>query len=311
MTATRKNDKQIEDKGDENGIDKNGPLSDIIECMSHTIAVLTVVYENYTVVPDFLRSFKNQTSANFHLFIADASQKKQTIETEGLPVTIIPIENKGYSYGINCCIKGAVQKGYTFYCVINNDTFIQNDFIQQLTKSFDENSDALIGGKIYYAPEYEYHKDRYTRQEIGHVLWYAGGSIDWNNVYILHRGVDEVDHGQYNKKGKTDFITGCMMAFNKSVADRIGLWDESYFLYYEDADFCQRAIKAGLHLIYDPSLILWHKNAQSTEGAGSLLHQHYQETNRLKFGLTYAPWRTKIHLILNFILGKIKSLKRT
>jgi GT2 family glycosyltransferase len=89
------------------------------------------------------------------------------------------------------------------------------------------------------------------------------------------------------------------MAYKKSVLNIVGKWDESYFLYYEDADFCERALKKGVSLLYDPSIHLWHKNAQSTGGSGSSLHQKYQTKNRLIFGLKYAPFRTKIHLLLN------------
>ena len=96
------------------------------------------------------------------------------------------------------------------------------------------------------------------------------------------------------------------MIFNKSVIDKIGYLDESYFLYYEDADWCERAKKAGINLYYDPSIVIWHKNAQSTGGAGSKLHQKYQEKNRLKFGLKYAPWKTKLHLIINLLTDKIR-----
>ena len=92
------------------------------------------------------------------------------------------------------------------------------------------------------------------------------------------------------------------MAFDKSVVDLVGFWDSEYFLYFEDADYCERAKRNGVELIYDPSIILWHKNAQSTGGAGSTLHQRVQKNAHLRFALKYAPWRTKLHVIKNFFL---------
>ena len=96
------------------------------------------------------------------------------------------------------------------------------------------------------------------------------------------------------------------MLFDKSVLDKVGFWDESYFLYFEDADYCMRASKVGVRLYYDPLLVIWHKVSQSTQGSGSTIHVKYQTKNRLKFGMKYAPFKTKIHLLKNFIFDRFK-----
>ncbi|KXK09115.1 MAG: N-acetylglucosaminyl-diphospho-decaprenol L-rhamnosyltransferase [Microgenomates bacterium OLB22] len=124
-----------------------------------------------------------------------------------------------------------------------------------------------------------------------------------------HRGVNEVDEGQYDNEEMTRFITGCFVAFSLGTYRRIGQWDESYFLYFEDADWSERAIRQGLTLWYVPSIVLWHKNAQSTGGSGSATHLRYQEQNRLRFGLRYAPLRTKIHLIINILPRLFRNRK--
>ena len=93
------------------------------------------------------------------------------------------------------------------------------------------------------------------------------------------------------------------MSYDKSVIEKIGYWDEDYFLFYEDADYCARAMKAGLHLLYNPSLVIWHKSGQSTSGAASTFQQKYLDRNRLKLGLRFAPWKTKFHLIKNYLFG--------
>ena len=60
--------------------------------------------------------------------------------------------------------------------------------------------------------------------------------MDWDNVYGSNYGVDEVDKGQYEKTRITDFTTGaCVLLKGKALKD-IGLFDEKYFMYLEDAD---------------------------------------------------------------------------
>lgn len=272
--------------------------------MKKKLALITVVYNNYQILDDFFQSLEKQNNKNFHLFIADLSTKQQKIKETSFPITVIFGKNKGYGYGINLGLKKAIELGLDQFCVLNNDIFFEKDFIDNCFLSLKNHPGSLIGGKIYYAPGYEYHKQKYQKKDLGRVVWYAGGSVDWQSVITPHIGVDQVDNGQFDKEKKIDFVTGCLMVLDKKVIDKVGFFDESYFLYYEDADLSLRAKRNNVPLIYDPTIVIWHKNAQSTEGAGSSIHQKFQKKNRLKFGLKYAPIKTKLHLIKNFLLGR-------
>jgi hypothetical protein len=270
--------------------------------MSDKIAIITVVYNNYSVLSDFFDGLKKQENINFHVFITDNSTVKKKLPPSDFPLTVINSENLGYAHGVNQALEKAAEIGLEKFCVINNDTYFERDFVDKILKSLDKHPTSIIGGKIYYAPGYEFHKSRYKRGDLGRIIWFAGGEIDWDNAQARHLGVDRVDHGQFEKLRPVDFITGCLMVFDKSALENVGFWDEKYFLYYEDADWSVRAVKQGIKLVYDPSIIIWHKNAQSTEGSGSLLHQKYQNKNRLRFGLKYAPLKTKLYLLKNYFL---------
>jgi GT2 family glycosyltransferase len=269
------------------------------------IGIITVNFNQYKITNSFLTSLKKiKANKNLSVFIADLSTKKQIINIKNYPfqIKIVDDQNKGYAYGVNLGIKYFLQQKIDKFCVLNNDVLFDKNFLIETELAF-KNFD-IFGGKIYYAPGFEYHKNRYQKKDLGKIIWYAGGIIDWKNCLIIHRGVDEIDYGQYNKIEETDFITGCLMCFNKKVVDKLGFWDEKYFLYYEDADFCQRAKMKGFKLIYNPKITIYHKNAQSTGGSGSFIHQKYQKRNQLIFGLKYAPLRTKLHLIKNYFFKK-------
>jgi len=271
--------------------------------MDKKLAVITVNFNNYSLTEDFLSYFDKQTNSNFKIFISDLSTKKKVIKNRP-SIEVIIDENKGYAHGVNLGLKTAQSQGFNYFIIINNDTRVDRDFIQKCQISYEKFPHSLTGGKIYYEKGFEYHK-KYHVYQLGKIIWYAGGIIDWDNVFTKHRGVDEVDHGQFNKMEKTDFITGCLMLFDKQVLQTVGYWDEKYFLYYEDADYCMKATKKGVGLIYNPSITIWHKNAQSTGGAGSKIHQRYQERNRLRFGLKYAPLKTKLHLLKNYFFNQL------
>ena len=269
---------------------------------NNMIGIITVNYNQYQLTREFLESLATIKNANeLMVYVADVSTKKEGFKIGKYPMKVIikSLPNHGYAFGINEGTKYFIKNGLDKFCAINNDVFFDKSFAIEAEKGFKKAD--IFGGKIYYAPGYEYHK-KYQKKDIGKILWYAGGINDWNNVYTTHRGVDEVDQKQYEKFEETDFITGCMLFFNKKIIDKVGFWNEKYFLYFEDSDFCERAKKVGFKLFFNPKIIIWHKNAQSTGGAGSLLHQKYQKKNRLIFGLKYAPFRTKIHLIKNYLL---------
>lgn len=205
-------------------------------------------------------------------------------------------ENLGFTGGNNVGIKNALNDGADFVWLLNNDTTVDKNALMSLINVFDDASVGVAGSKIYFSADREFHKDRYKKSELGNVLWYAGGLIDWQNMYASHRGVDEVDHGQYDQLEETPFITGCSMMVKKEVFEKIGFLDEKFFAYLEDLDFCLRAKSAGYKLLYVPRSIVWHKNA-SASGVGSDTHQYYMTRNRLLVGMRYAPLRTKIALL--------------
>jgi hypothetical protein len=171
------------------------------------------------------------------------------------------------------------------------------DFLVELVKAAETDEKiGVVGGKIYFEKGYEFHKERYSKQERGKVIWYAGGQVDWQNVYASHRGVDEVDRGQYDKAEETDYVNGCLMLIKRKVLEKVGLIDSKYYLYFEENDFCQRVKKAGFKLFYAPKATIWHLNAGSS-GVGSSLHDYFLTRNRLLFGFRWASWRTKLALL--------------
>jgi len=205
-------------------------------------------------------------------------------------------ENLGFAEGNNVGIGYALKHGADYIMLLNNDTMVDSQMIVQLIRSAESDKKiGILGPKIYFAPGYEFHKERYKPSEQGKVIWYAGGSMDWDNILASHRGVDEVDKGQYDKQVETDFVSGCAMFVKKEVFEKIGLLDKKYFLYLEDNDFCQKAKRAGFKVIYSPKASLWHLNAGSSE-VGGPLHDYYLTRNRMLFAWRYAPLKTKLAL---------------
>lgn len=223
----------------------------------------------------------------------------RSVKSPGIENEIIVIDNlkdnTGYSGGNNKGIRQALAGGAEAVLILNDDTKVDESFISEMAKTLNDKEAGIIAPKIYFYPKFEFHKDRYKPKDLGKVIWYAGGMIDWDNCLGVHRGVDEVDEGQYQEKEKTGFATGCAILVKREVFEKIGLYDEEYFLYLEDLDFSVRALKAGFKIIYQPKAVVWHKNAQSG-GFVSGIHDYFFTRNRLLFGSKYASVKTKFAL---------------
>jgi GT2 family glycosyltransferase len=206
-------------------------------------------------------------------------------------------KNLGYAGGNNFGIKRALKDNTDFILLLNNDTLLDKKIILELLKAAKNNQQVgILGPKIYFAPGHEFHQKRYQEKDKGKVIWYAGGLLDWQNIIASHQGVDEVDQGQYDHLKDTDFVSGCAMLIKKEVFKKIGLFDEDYFLYLEDVDFCWRTKQAGYKIFFVPLAKVWHVNAGSSE-IGGPLHDYYLTRNRMLFGSKYASLRTKLALI--------------
>ena len=199
--------------------------------------------------------------------------------------------NLGYVGGNNFGINYALDNNFDYIVLLNNDVIVDPNFLEELLKK--SNQYDILGPKIYFAPGFEFHKDRYQKKDLGKVIWSMGGQMDWNNVYGSNIAVDKIDHGQFEKINENiDFISGCCLMASKGVFKTIGLLDKNYFMYLEDVDFCQRAKKSNLKLACIPQSIIWHINAGSSKSGGEL-HDYFITRNRIYFAYKYASLRTK------------------
>lgn len=231
-------------------------------------------------------------------------------------VSFVLIENKenlGFAEGNNQGIRQALKNNADYLFILNNDTEIEQNCLTELIKTAEKNPKAgVVAPKIYYAPGFEFHQDRYQKKDLGRVIWYAGGTIDWINVLGRHIGVDEVDQGQHDQEKEPSFATGCAFLAKKEVFKKIDFFDKRFFLYLEDLDFSLRTTKAGFKILFNPRALVYHKNAASSGGSGSKLQNYYLTRNRLLFGFKHGNWRIKIFLLIDLLrimFGKDQTRK--
>lgn len=282
--------------------------------MVMTIHKVGIVLVNFHGVKDTLECldslFELKTSHELKVYVVNVQDEKEGNQLKGhksKPHVIELNENLGFSGANNMGMNKAISEGAQILVLLNNDTTLDEGFLDPLVNQALKKDVGLVSPKIYFYPGNEFHKDSYKKDEQGKVIWYAGGIIDWQNVYAYHRGVDEVDHGQFDEQEETQFATGCCVALASRTYKTIGKMSEEYFFSWEDTDWSVRAKSKGLKIVYEPISVIWHKNAGSSGGSGSKFHQYYHNRNRMLFGYKYAPIRTKLALVKEGLLRIFKG----
>ncbi len=266
------------------------------------ISIILVNWNSYHDTLKCLQSISvlEHPQVDLDIIVVDNASKDNSvvqIKKHFPGVSIISlVENEGFTGANNIGVLEAFKNESEYVWFLNNDTIVDSKSLMFLLQTFHDPSVGVAGSKIYFMKHHEYHKSRYASHELGKVLWYAGGIIDWKNIYGSHRGVDEVDTGQYDTEEETAFVTGCSMMITRQCLELTGGFDNKYFAYLEDMDICQKVTHAGYKVIYVPASKIWHKNAGSTGGPGNKVHEYYMTRNRLLFGYRYGSTRTVIAL---------------
>lgn len=249
---------------------------------------VAVVILNFKVKDETIgciQSVKKSTYPNVEIIVVDNGSDDGLGEEIGKEREIVFIQNKenlGYSGGNNVGIKYALKKRADFIFILNPDAKVDPRCIDECVKVFSDQNIGIVAPKIFFG-------DKKT-------IWFAGGVFDYANVLGKHRGVNEKDSGKYDKVEETDYATGGAMFARAEVFKKIGLFDEKYFLYYEDSDFSFRAKQAGFKILYLPTAIVYHENAKST-GLGSPLQDYFITRNRMLIASKFLPLRTRFALL--------------
>jgi GT2 family glycosyltransferase len=215
---------------------------------------------------------------NFEMVIvdngsSDGSCEALSAELSGNPrITVLAAgRNLGFAGGNNLVLARALQRGSDFVWLLNNDTQVNPFTLRALVEAAQAHPRVgIFGSKILY----------WDRAD---TLWFAGGFIEKKGHRLgRHRGMDEIDRGQYDAEEEFDFITGCSLLIRAATVRDIHFMPERYFLYWEDVDWCTRARRAGWSCLYVPRSTLLHK-VGTTAGRNPRLQRRYETRNRLLY----------------------------
>ncbi len=268
------------------------------------VAICTVNWNGKKDTLDLLASLKKLDTSGLlvKIFLVSNQKelffKKNSSSKRGVPFELIyKKQNRGSAGGYNDGARAAIKWGADYILFLGNDTLIKNSSLVKdlVATAKSDPKIGLVSPKMYFAPGFEFYKKRYSKQDLGNVIWYAGGTFDWANVMSSHRGIDEIDTGKYEQVEETELNNTTCIFVSTEVFKKSIFLDEKLFAYFDDNDWSERVTRAGFKRYYDGRVAIYHKVSR-TAGIGSPISDYYLTRNRLIFGMRYATIRTKISL---------------
>lgn len=244
--------------------------------MTHpAVSIIVLNYNSRQDTLDCLHSLEHLTYPNVDVIMVDNGSTDGTVDAvrAAYPeMTVIDTgKNLGFTGGNNVGIQHALDNGADYIMLLNNDTIVAPDMIDIMIDTMEADPAlGVTGPMIYYydAPD---------------TIWSAGGSIDWGHGLTSMIGLNEEDKGQFGEAPRrVDFVTGCAMLARREVWQTVGLLDDKFFMYYEETEWCVRATRAGHHIAFVPTAMMWHKISIEARATSPRTY-YYMTRNRLLF----------------------------
>lgn len=281
--------------------------------MIHEIPLVCIILVNYKTEQDTCECIDSisdmLTYRNYKIIVVDNTEKIDMNNYNILKdkcgksncVYIRNIKNGGFAVGCNIGIHVAQKENAQYVLLLNNDTIIKScDLIEQLLKGFSYHPNVgMVGGKIFfYADLQSIEKSEKENMRVKVSPWYTAG-------YISKLRLRAKNHP--NKKGfcDTPFITGCMQMISMKAINSVGLLDESYFMLFEDADYCERMQINGLMTVYNADAQIYHKCSKSMPSS-SPLSIYYSNRNRYIYMKKYR--NNVLTKMVYFVELKLKQI---
>ncbi len=232
--------------------------------MRLSFVIVNYYSEKYLV--QCISSIKEKVlSVDYEIIIVNndtASLTSFLIRKESLKELNIQIIDNGKNIGFGAaCNVGAKKAQGEILCFLNPDTEIVLDNICNLLKEFEDVKLAVIGPRLIT----ENNKTQW---------WCAGKDVNFWQLLKNNFGIIESKNIWENSKEiLTDWVSGAAMFARKDIFEKIGGFDEKFFMYVEDIDFCRRIREAGFNVLYYPEFVVLHKGGKSWK---NLIEQKYQ-----------------------------------
>lgn len=242
--------------------------------MQPKVCVIVLNWNGWADTSQCVSSLQRVTYSNFRVVVIDNGSTDDSVGQIRRAFPDIEVveagRNLGFSGGCNAGIARALASGADYVWLLNNDTTVEPSALLELVnKACAGPRTGAVGSAIHFAEE----PDRLQAWGGGRVNFWLGRS------HTFDRPVrDEA----------VQFITGASLLLSRAAIEDVGVLDEGFFMYWEDADYCFRLRRAGWRLVVAGQSKVWHKGSASV-GSRSARMDNYFNSSAVRFFEKHAP----------------------
>jgi hypothetical protein len=238
---------------------------------SPRVRIIIVNYRTARLTIDCLESLSRELAAGVEVVVVENESRDGSYETikeairerfGSFASIIASPENGGFAYGNNVAIRPAMESGSPpdYFMLLNPDTIALPGSVATLVRFMDGTPSAGIAGPRIESAGGAVQRSAFRFPTVAGEL--ERGLSLGVATRLLDRFTIAPDLPATTQR--IDWVSGAAMILRRSVIESIGLMDETYFLYYEEVDFCLRAHRAGWSCWYVPEARVIHKAGAST-----------------------------------------------
>lgn len=236
------------------------------------VGALVVTWNRRDDALDCLGSLFRSSYPDLTVYVVDNASEDDTRDAIACTYPQVRLirsdQNLGFAGGNNLGMRAIMADGLDAIFLVNDDVVVSPDAVSVLVKPLSDPHVGVTAPKVlvHSAPD---------------VIWSAGGTIHPSSGVATQRFYGELDSGQADEIADVDYAVGCAMLVRSDVIRKVGSLDTSYFMYYEEADWCRRIRAAGYRILCVPQSRVWHKVSIGDNGRNNAAY--YCSRNRLLF----------------------------
>lgn len=216
---------------------------------------VSLILLNYNCSDETIRSYKS-LKASFDIIVVDNASDAEDVNClkAAIPASnlLFNSRNAGYAGGNNLGVIEALKRQVDFIMILNPDISINASVIRHLVELMIDNSDlAAIGPRICFRDQ----KD---------IIYSDGGIVDFEDFYRVYhlnnnKSIKELNAGLNHN---ITYVNGSAILIRNKALLEVGTFIESFFLYFEETEWCLRAVDHNWKIGVDSSVVAYHLSSE-------------------------------------------------
>lgn len=219
-------------------------------------------------------------------------------------------DNLGFAKANN---KGIEMAEGRHILLLNPDVILQNNMVKILADFMDSHKEVGMSGPKVLNPDNTFQTtclrgEPYPSAVLAHLSGLA--KMFKNNAYLNRFALNHLDKDEIHYIAG---ISGCCMMISRDLIEDVGMFDEQFFMYQEETDWCWRSYQAGWKIAYNPEAVIIHDRGATTKKA--LFKSNYTFCNSMmKFFKKhhfqrYNAFQKAFFIVLIWVNFVVRSVK--